>query len=61
VDLEGDSKGRRKLGSMTHICSPSYSRRCRYGDQSKANPGKIVRLYLKNKLKQKGMGAWLKR
>jgi hypothetical protein len=30
------------------------------GLQSEASPGKSIRPYLKNKLKQQGLGVWLK-
>jgi hypothetical protein len=43
---------------VVHICNPSYSRgRDRRIEDSQA---KLAKPYLENKLKTKGLGAWLK-
>jgi hypothetical protein len=45
---------------VVHAYNPSYSVVKVRESQFEANPGKSFRPFLKNKLKAKGLGAWLK-
>jgi hypothetical protein len=45
---------------MVHVCNPSSFGEEKGESQSEADLGKSTILYLKNKLHQKGLRAWLK-
>jgi hypothetical protein len=45
---------------MVHTCNPGYSGAELGGSRSDAGQSKSMRIYLKNKIKQKGLGVLLK-
>jgi hypothetical protein len=49
-----------KLQCVAHTCNPSSWGAEVVGSQSEASLGQKCKPYLKNKLKQKGLGIWLK-